>query len=237
MNAQRSKVAGRRVLLTILPVVVFFVVANLFGLVKLAKVREGMRVVSEYHMPLLKTVARIDAYQHDQQRLLERLFCSTAHGPAGARETGRAAALASYERLSQDIESANDDASDLVHRAIESTEAVSRQAAFGDFARRITEMANAYRVVDQLAREAVVGMDELDAVRLRLVRDEIEAGQAAFAGRLERVLQEIGQLTEQEVREAQRAEEQAYLWMLIFTALAFSGFAAAYRALRAVCRD
>jgi len=238
MKGQPRKTARKLILFSILPVVVFFAISNIYGLIKVSDVQEAMHWVTEYHVPLMKRVTTIDWYQHEQERLFERLLCEKAgdskatHAPP---DTGNA--LRSYEALSEAMENAIGQSVTLTERAIESSRTESRREAFDGLAGRLAEVLQRHQALDESTREVLGPQEDRDANSRQRAIDEITDARHRNASRLEQLLIEIEKLTEQEVLDAQRAEEQAYLWMLVFTALALSGFAAAFRAMERLCRE
>jgi len=231
-NLPTSK-CRRQVVVSLGAVLVLFALSTIYGLFRINSIGANVKAVAEGYIPLTQIVTEIGWYQREQSMLLERALCLMETMAVKAEERHRLEeTIKAYETLSGKVDEKVKKGVQLAENAVLAAPNDEQRNAFEEIGRHLTKIGQEHQDVDQQAGEVFVLVQEGRLRDAHAMLEMIEQEEGQLAHELEAFLMRVEGLTEQAALSAEHSEEQAYLWMIVLTAFAFSAVPEALYAIR-----
>ena len=222
-----------QIIISITSVLALFVLSTVYGLSQINSIGADLKEIAESYIPLTKIITNIEAHQLEQSVLFERALrlgenmAAKAENQRQLNET-----LKKYEGYAGKVDEELKNGVKMAENAIQAAHTEEERKSFDDIGERLRKFAQEHQDIDHHAGEVfkLLQQGRLREAHTLLETVDREKGQSTHE--METFLIRVEELTEQAALSAEYSEEQAYLWMLVLTAFAFSAIPAALRVMR-----
>jgi hypothetical protein len=204
-------------------VLALFALSTVFGLWQINSIGAGLKAIAENHIPLTEIITEIESLQLRQSVLFERALRLGEKMTSKTEDRHRfEETVKEHDNYASKVDEELKKGEGMVEDAVPAARIDEQRRSFVDIGARLKEIEQKHQDVGHHIGEVfkLLQAGQLSEAHALTATVEREEGQLTHA--LEIFLLDVEGLTKQVALEAEHAEEQAYLWMLVLTGFAFS---------------
>ena len=222
-----------QIIISISSVLALFAISTVYGLYRINAIGANIKEIAESHIPLTEIITQIESHQLEQSVLFERALRLGESMAAKVEDRRRfEETLREYEDYAGKVDEKVKKGEKMAENAVQAAHNDEQRKSFEDIGEHLKKIGQEHQDIDHHAGEVLRLLQEGRLREAHALLETVEHEEGQLAHELEAFLMRVEGLTEQAALSAEHSEEQAYLWMLVLTAFAFSAIAGALRAMR-----